>query len=135
MRKTLSAYSPDIVTDAAIKRENEKDKGIVDEFWKCKDLVYKEIINSEDSVLSDFACKKFLRKNLGRIKYDSFFGTEAKLFQQLPGLRALLTSRLFKAEAIRMIDEPVCYVFRDYYIDREGDFFFSTRRCSLSAQS
>ena len=123
MRKTLSAYSPDIVTDAAIKRENEKDKGIVDEFWKCKDLVYKEIINSEDSVLSDFACKKFLRKNLGRIKYDSFFGTEAKLFQQLPGLRALLTSRLFKAEAIRMIDEPVCYVFRDYYIDREGDFF------------
>ena len=22
-----------------------------------------------------------------------------------------------------MVDEPVCYVFRNYYIDREGDFF------------
>lgn len=123
IRSTPSASSPDIVTDAAIKRENEKDKDIVDEFWKCKDLVYKKIINSENSVLYDFVCKIFLRKNLERIKYDSFFCTEAKLFQQLPGLKELLTSRLFKAEAIRMIDEPVCYVFRDYYIDREGDFF------------
>lgn len=123
IRRTPSTSSPDVVTDAAIKRENKKDKNIVDAFWQCKDWVYKEIINSEDSVLSDFVCKIFLRKNLGRIKYDSFFGTEAKLFQQLPGLRGLLTSRSFKAEAIRMVDEPVCYVFRDYYIDREGDFF------------
>lgn len=123
IRSTPSASSPEIVTEAAIKRENEKDKDIVDAFWKCKDLVYKEIINSEDSVLSDFICKIFLRKNLGRIKYDSFFGTEPELFQQLPGLRALLTSRSFKAEVICMVDEPVCYVFRDYYIDREGDFF------------
>ena len=52
-----------------------------------------------------------------------FFGTETKLFQQLPGLRELLTSRSFKAEAIRLVDEPVCYVFRNYYIDPEGDFF------------
>ena len=123
IRKNPSVSSPEIVTDAAIKRENEKDKDIVDEFWKYKDWVYKEIINSEDSVLSDFACKKFLRKNLGRIKYDSFFSTEPELFQQLPGLRELLTSCSFKAEVIRMVDEPVCYVFRDYYIDREGDFF------------
>ena len=92
-------------------------------FWKCKDLVYKEIINSEDSVLSDFICKIFLRKNLGRIKCDSFFGTETKLFQQLPGLRELLTSPSFKAEVIPMVDEPVCYVFRNYYINQEGDFF------------
>ncbi len=123
MRRAPSTSSPDIVTDAAIKRENEKDEGIVDEFWKYKDWVYKKIINSEDSVLSDFICKVFLRKNLGRIKCDSFFGTETKLFQQLPGLRELLTSRSFKAEVICMVDEPVCYVFRDYYIDREGDFF------------
>lgn len=123
IRRIPSASSPDVVTDAAIRRENEKDKNIVDAFWQCKDWVYKKIINSEDSVLSDFACKKFLQKNLGRIKSASFFGTETKLFQQLPGLRELLTSRSFKAEVIRMVDEPVCYVFRNYYIDREGDFF------------
>ena len=46
-----------------------------------------------------------------------------KLFQKLPGLRELLTSRTFIEEVMRMVDEPVYYVARSYYIDRDGDFF------------
>ena len=65
----------------------------------------------------------FLRRNLARIERDAFFGTEARLFQQLPDLRELLTSRRFEDEPIRMLDEPVHYVARSYYVDQNGDFF------------
>ena len=111
------------MTDAAINRANEKDRDTVDTFWKYKDLVYNRIINSQDGIFSDFACKLFLRRNLARIDLDSYFGTEAKLFQKLPGLRELLTSRTFKNDVMRLINEPVHYSARSYYIDQDGDFF------------
>ena len=123
IRHAPSTSSPDTVTDAAIMRANEKDRDVVDVFWKCKDWVYKNIINSQDGVLSDFVCKLFLRRNLARIDLGTYFGTETKLFQKLPGLRKLLTSHTFKDDVMRMVNEPVYYVARSYYIDRDGDFF------------
>ena len=114
---------PETVTDAATRRRSYKDRDIVDVFWKCKDWVYNNIINSLDGVLADIVCKLFLRRNLAQIKRDSFFVTENKLFQQLPGLREFLTSRNFEDETIRMLTEPIYYVARTYYIDQDGDFF------------
>ena len=114
---------PDTVADSAMERANNGDRGVVDTFWKFKDWVYNNIINSPDGVLADFACKMFLERNLARVERDSFFGTETKFFQQLPGLRELLTSRTFKEEVIRVVDEPVYYVARSYYINQDGDFF------------
>lgn len=116
-------FSPDFVTDAAIRRADEKDRDTVDTFWKYKKFVYNNIINSQDGILSDFACKLFLRRNLARIDLDSYFGTETKLFQKLPGLRDLLTSHTFKDRIMRLIDEPVHYSARSYYIDQSGNFF------------
>ena len=123
IRQSPTISSPDIVTDAAIIRANEKDRGTVDTFWKYKDWVYNNIINSKDGILSDFACKLFLRRNLGRVDLDSYFGTEDRLFQKLPGLRDLLTSHTFEKEMMRLIDEPVHYSARSYYIDQSGNFF------------
>ena len=123
IQHTSSTPSPDTVTDAAIRRANEKDRDVVDAFWEYKDRVYRNIINSQDDVLSDFVCKLFLRRNLARIDIGSYFGTETKLFQKLPGLRKLLTSHTFKEKVMRMVNEPVYYVARSYYIDRDGDFF------------
>ena len=123
IRQSPTIPCPDFVTDAAINRADEKDRDTVDIFWKYKDLVYNNIINSKDGVLSDFACKLFLRRNLARIDLDSYFGTETKLFQKIPGLRDLLTSHTFKNEVMRLIDEPVHYSARSYYIDQNGDFF------------
>ena len=123
IRRDPSTPSPDTITDAAIRRENEKDRDVVDVFWKYKNWVYKNIINSQDGVLSDFVCKLFLRRNLARIGIDSYFGTETKLFQKLPGLRKILTSHVFKDEVMRMVNEPIYYVARSYYIDSDGDFF------------
>ena len=121
--RTSSISNPEIVTEAAIRRINEKDRDVVDGFWKCKDWVYNHIINSREGVLSDFVCKLLLRRNLARVDRNSFFGTEERLFQKLPDLRKLLTSRTFKEQAMRMVSGHVRYVGRSYYIDQDGDFF------------
>lgn len=111
------------VAEAAMRRADGKDRDAVDDFWKCKNRVYESIIHSREGILADFACKLFLRRNLGGIDRDSYFGTEAAFFRKLPDLRALLTSRGFNDEAARLIDGPVPYRSRRYYIDRSGDFF------------
>ena len=111
------------VTKAAVERANDNDRRAVDQFWKCKGWVYENVINSPAGILSDFACKFFLRRNLGRIGRGSYFGTEPELFRKLSGLRELLTSRGFNDDVVRMIDEPVYYRRRHYHINPEGDFF------------
>ena len=111
------------MTKAAIRRENQDDRDVVDAFWKQKNWVYKNIINSQDGVLSDYACRFFLRRNIGRIDRDSFFATEAEIFRRTPGLRKLLTSTTFEQEMVQMIDESVHYRERHYFIDQCGDFF------------
>ena len=88
-----------------------------------KDWVYKNIINSEEGILSDLACQLFLRRNLDRIDRDCYFGTETEIFRRIPGLRRLLESGAFESEIRRMIDEPVYYRERHYYVDPKGDFF------------
>ena len=123
LRPTSTIPSTDTVTEAAIRRENKDDRDMVDAFWKQKNWVYKNIINSRDGVLSDYACRFFLRRNIGRIDRDSFFATEADIFRRIPGLRKLLTSTTFEQEMVQVIDEPVCYRERHYFVDRRGDFF------------
>ena len=123
LRQTSTIPSPDAVTEAAIRRENQDDRDLVDAFWRQKNWVYKNIINSRDGVLSDYACRFFLRRNIGRIERDSFFATEAEIFRRTPGLRELLTSITFEQEMVRVIDEPVHYRERHYFVDRHGDFF------------
>lgn len=123
IQQSSTSLRPDRVTAAATGRTSDGDRNVVDAFWMHKDWVYNNIIHSHDGVLADFVCRMFLRRNLARIERDAFFGTEAKLFQQLPGLRDLLTSRRFEDEAVRMLDEPIHYIARSYYVDQSGDFF------------
>ena len=111
------------VTKAAVERAADDDRRVVDRFWKYKGWVYENVINSREGVLSDFACKTFLRRNLRRVDRDSYFGTEADLFRKLPGLRELLTCRRLDDDVARMTDEPIRYGNRHFYIDPEGDFF------------
>ena len=123
MQQSPTSLRPDKVADAATGRTNERDRRLVDAFWMLKDWVYKNIINSHDGIVADFVCRMFLRRSLARIERDTFFDTEGRLFQQLPGLKELLTSRRFEDDAIRVLDEPVHYVARSYRIDENGDFF------------
>ena len=122
-RPTSSMTKPDAVTEAAIRREELEDRDIVDRFWGYKDWVYKNIINSRSGILSDFACQHFLRRNLNDIDVGSYFETEPNFFRRLPRLRALLVSHEFESNVLNLIDEPIRYRGRSYYIDSAGDFF------------
>ena len=144
IRQAPTIPRPDIVTDAAIRRANEEDRDTVDIFWKYKDWVYNNIINSKEGILSDFACKLFLRRNLEQIDRDSYFDTENRLFRKLPYLKDFLMSHTFEKEVIRLINEPVFYSARSYYIDQNGDFFdrqddiryrHSRRKCVLAFET
>jgi hypothetical protein len=54
--------SPESVVAAALDRSTIGDRHLVDEFWRLKDLVYREIINSESGVLADFVCQVFAKR-------------------------------------------------------------------------
>lgn len=118
-----TALNPGTVTRAAMKRESRKDRDIVDEFWKYKEAVYKNIINSEEGILSDSVCQHFLWRNPEHIHPDCYYGTETGLFRRLPGLRELLTCRTFRKEVEPILDAAVLFRSRHYYVDEDGEFF------------
>lgn len=118
-----TVLNPDTVTEAAIKRDSHKDRDIVDEFWRYKETVYKNIINSDEGILSDFVCQSFFQRNPEHIHLDCYYGTENNLFRRLPGLRELLTCHTFRRDAAQMLDGSVYYRSRRYFIDEAGDFF------------
>ena len=118
-----AVLNPGTVTEAAITRESRKDRDIVDTFWKYKETVYGNIVNSEEGILSDSVCQLFLRRHPEHIHLDCYYGTENGLFRRLPGLRELLTCETFRKDVAPMLDGAIHYRSRHYYIDEAGDFF------------
>ena len=123
IRPDSTSLTPDVVAKAAIRRRSQRDKNIVDSFWRCKHWVYRHIINSPQGVLSDLACQAYLRCNLQHIRANDYFNTETAIFRKLPNLRGLLTSHSFDTKVMELLQDPVRYQDRSYYIDQEGDFF------------
>ncbi|HMK79992.1 MAG TPA: HD domain-containing protein [Xanthobacteraceae bacterium] len=115
--------SPETVTEAALHRESDKDRALVDEFWTYKDQVYRHIINSRSGVLADFACQAFMRANLDKVSMDDYFASEVDIFRKFPGLREALTSRTFEFELMQSLEGPIAYKARRFAIDFEADFF------------
>lgn len=115
--------SPEAVTLAAMRRSDEADRILVDDFWLYKDLVYKFIINSEIGILADTLCQSVMRQTIERFSRDDYYTTEQALFRKLPGLRALLTSPTFRGEAERRLDVAIGYKARGFFVDPAGDFF------------
>lgn len=123
VKRGPSILSPEIVTEAAIRRASLSDRNTVDGFWGYKDQVYKYVINSRAGVLADFACQLFLRRHLDQVSAEDYFGTEPQIFRKLPGLRELLISRTFRDDIMRRLDRPIAYKARGFFIDPSGDFF------------
>jgi hypothetical protein len=122
-RPNQNIPSPEAVTEAALKRDSDRDRSLVDEFWLYKDRVYRHIINSHLGVLADFACQYFMRGNLSKITIRDYFVSESAFFQKLPGLRDLLTSRSFEITIMRRLREPIHFRARRFFIDPSVDFF------------
>jgi hypothetical protein len=115
--------NPEDVTKAAITRGNENDRAKVDGFWWYKDQVYRHIINSTEGLLADRVCQLFMRRHLNKIGPEDYFSTEPRLFKKLDGLREVLFSRSFRSLAAKLIDAPLKYKERRFFVNYGGDFF------------
>lgn len=119
----ISMPKPAAVVEAALWRRDERDCATVDEFWQCKDFVYRHIINAPNGILADYACQSFLRAHLDSIRVCDYYGTEAQIFRKLPGLTRLLRSPSFTADMVRRLNESVSYTARRFFVVPDADFF------------
>jgi HD superfamily phosphohydrolase len=122
-KRQSKVLSPELVAEAALRRSSDKDRAIVDDFWLCKDKVYRYVINSRIGVLADFACQLFMRRHLKLLTRKDYFFTEAQIFRKLRGLHQLLTSTSFEAQVTIALKEKLVYKARRFFIDPDADFF------------
>ena len=122
-RRRPHIAGPEIVLDAAMRRASDNDRIVVDEFWMQKDRIYRHLINSRRGVLADFACQLFMRRNINKLEPGDYFTTESLIFRKLPGLRQFLTRRSFESDIMLLLDRPIDFKVRRFYIDLSGDFF------------
>lgn len=122
-RRMPAAHNPTAVTKAAIRRKETSDRDIIDEFWKLKNLVYKNFINSESGILSDYACNLYVRQNVNALTRELYFGTERRLFSLFPELRTHLTQGTYKRFVMDNLTTPLYFTDRSYFVDSSGDFF------------
>ncbi len=115
--------SPETVVLAATRRAGAADRDRVDEFWRCKDMVYGNIINCEEGMLADAVCQDAMRRAIDRFSRADYFIAERRLFAKLPKLRALLTGPHFEQEARRSLTGPLRARTRRFYTDPTVDFF------------
>ena len=115
--------SPEIVMLAATRRIDEADRMTVDEFWLYKDIVYGNIINSENGMLADALCQDAMRRNLGRFSRGDYFISERALFAKLPDLRELLTAPRFEQRARQTLASPLRARTRRFFTDQSVNFF------------
>ena len=115
--------SPETVMLAAARRENDADRIAVDEFWLYKDIVYRNIVNSEKGMLADALCQDAMRRNLARFGRGDYFISERALFAKLPDLRDLLTAPRFEQRARQSLTSPLRARTRRFFIDHSVNFF------------
>ena len=121
--KPAPRLSPETVAVAATRRRDAADRDTVDEFWRCKDMVYGNIINCEKGLLADAVCQDAMRREIGRFTRADYLVTERRLFAKLPELRALLTAPHFEREARRALTAPLRARTRRFFTDQTIDFF------------
>ena len=122
VRPSLTIPNPEVVVAAAIRRVNDRDCNIVDEFWGYKDWVYRNVIGSRVGVLADYACQSAMRHHIANIGRSDYFGTEEQIFRKLPGLLNLLVSSSFERDVVRNLDVPIKFTQRRFYVDGKSDF-------------
>ena len=123
LRPSPSNQCPEAVATAALRREDTRDRRIVDDFWHSKDWIYRHVINSRAGILADYACQLFMRRNPENIKASDYFGSEDQIFRKLPGLLQLLTSPSFESDIFKLLDAPITFSSRRYFVDQDTDFF------------
>ena len=121
--RPVPLLQPETVMLAATRRTATADRDIVDEFWRCKDLVYGNIINSEKGMLADALCQDAMRRHLDLFRRADYLMTERRLFSRLTELRGLLTAPYFERRAKKRLTAPIRARTRRFFTDQTVDFF------------
>ena len=124
----VSSLGPEAVTKAAIRRRSLNDLEIVDDFWKQKDAVYRHLINSPQGVMADWICQDFMLNKISELSPDDYYTTEDHIFKKLVGLREILRSKTFDAEAKIRLKGSLAYKARRFVIIPSTDFFLREDR-------
>ncbi len=118
-----STLNPSSILDAAILRRGEADREHVDGFWNHKNEAYKYIVSSRAGILADFACQRYMRRNLAKVSEADYYTSEEGMFRKLQGLKQLLVSSTFERDVLSIVDAPISYIARTFYVDAKYDFY------------
>lgn len=115
--------APDAVTLSAIRRQTPEDKKAIDAFWSYKDKVYRYLVRSPRGVIADYLCQEALEADIHRIGPQDFLSTERVLFAKCPSLGALIRSGPSWSSLEWVIQGPIAYQSRHFFIEDGADFF------------
>lgn len=93
--KNPKFWPPHEVLNALANRSIEA-LPILDGFWKLKDDVYHQLINSKTGVLADYICQDYMRANKPSFFEEYYYSTECELEKRHP----LLFSNLRKLNSV-----------------------------------
>lgn len=110
------------VVTAAIDRASEDDREIVDQFWQLKDIVYKNLIQSDLGLVADEVFRCIADRRVDSLSPRDFLSNEASLFRKLPELRRTKWAQ-HHHELVEQLTEP-CFSFkkRAFFIDAQASF-------------
>ena len=60
---------------------------------------------------------------MGSLRADAYYYTEKTIFEKLPSLRALLSSRYFERDFCRELDDDIHYNARRFALSTDASFF------------
>lgn len=100
------------IAHASFLNQNNLNVGILDNFWKTKDFVYKNMINNNFGVIPDKISEFFFIDN--KIDEEMLFTSEEKWKNKFKGLFKRLRNNEIKGT---LQDQSFDIIARNYYID------------------
>lgn len=123
LRMQNLGLTPFRVIEAATLRRDEKDRQIVDNFWRMKDEMYNLVIRSRLGVLYDSLFQEAFRTLIDQSNPNDFYLTDTEAFQKFPVLKKAASKADWVRVAQDTLPKEISFVVRRFTVNLEGDFF------------
>jgi uncharacterized protein len=107
----------------ALLTPSESSSSTLDSFWRLKDHVYNNLINSGTGLLADYVCQEYMRRHIQHFEEDHYYLTEPDLRDRHPQLFATL-ERLSVGAVLDLVpgSSEIKFVRRRFTIKTEVAF-------------
>jgi len=82
----------EVLTQIIGKKLTLKNLKIMDNFWKIKNVVYRDYIFGERNYLADLSVQKYMEMHIKQFKFEDYFLNETELSKQHPSLFKFMTA-------------------------------------------